>query len=210
MTDFTKIKSLFNITDKEGFSEECLEEAEKRIGGLPKVLVDYYVDLGKVYNLNNSQDRLLSPDEINDLGEYLEFYVENQYVCTWCIAKKDLSMENPPVYITEDGENFYEESDSLLDFLCTMSHLQGMWGVNYGCEELFDIEEESAELIRDNYKKKDIKSLKRWMNVEFFGNHDDEVIALIKNVDFYTLCYAANIEEHFEEIDTFMEENILE
>lgn len=153
MTNFNVIKSLYNITNKEGFSEECVQEAEKRIGNIPKVLKDYYLELGKVFNLNKSQDRLLTPDEINYDGEYLQFYIENQYVCRWCIAKKDLATDNPPVYITEDGENFYEESSSLLDFLITMAHLQGVWGLDYGCEEIFDIEEDKSGLIRNKYKK---------------------------------------------------------
>lgn len=209
MTDFSKIKKLFGIEKREGFSEECVKEAEKRLNKLPQVLKDYYIELGKVFNLNNSQDRLLSPDEINDLGEYMEFYVENQYVCRWCIAKKDLNMENPPVYITEDGVNFYEESSSLSNFLCTIAYLQGIWGLDYGCEEILDIEEEGANLIRKNYKKKEIQSLNKWMNVEFFGNYDDEVIALINNEDYYNLCYSENSEEHFEDIDKFIEENVL-
>lgn len=117
-------------------------------------------------------------------------------------------MENPPVYITEDGENFYEESDSLSDFLCTMAHLQGMWGLDYGCEEILDIEKDAVDVIRNKYKKKDIQSLKKWMNVEFYGNHDDEVIALINNDDYYNLCYAANDEEHFENMDEFFDNEI--
>ena len=210
MTDFSIIKKLFGIEKDEGFSEECVKEAEKRVGKLPEVLKDYYIELGKVSNLNNSQDRLFSPDEIEDIGDYIEFYRENQYVCRWCIAKKDMGMENPPVYITEDGQNFEEDSSSLLDFLCTMAYLQGIWGLDYGCEEILDIEEDGADLIRKKYKKKAVKSLNKWMNVEFFGNHDDEVIALIKNDDYYNLCYSANIEEHFEEMDEFIEENILQ
>ncbi len=208
MTDFSKIKNLFNITKKEGFNEESVKGAEIRFNGLPKVLIDYYIELGKVFNLNNSQDRLLPPDKINDLGEYIEFYVENQYVCRWCIAKKDLKMENPPVYITEDGESFDEESNSLSDFLCTMAYLQGIWGLDYGCEEILDIEKDDVDLIRNKYKKKDIPSLKKWMNVEFYGNHDDEVIALINNDYYYNLCYAANDEEHFENMDEFFDNDI--
>ena len=90
-----------------------------------------------------------------------------------------------------------------------MAHLQGIWGTDYGSEEILDIEEEGADIIRKRFKKKDIKSLKRWMEVEFFGDNADEVIALIKNEDFYNLCYGANIEEHFNIIDEFIEENVL-
>lgn len=43
------------------------------------------------------------------------------------------------------------------------------------------------------------------MNVEFYGNHDDEVILLINNGDYYNLCYAANNEEHFENMDEFFD-----
>lgn len=210
MMDFINIRKLFDINDDCGFDEKELEETEKRIGRLPEVLREYYINLGRVQALNNSQDRLLNPNEIKDLGEYIEFYMENQYVCRWCIAKKDLKTENPPVYITYDGEDFFQESNSVLEFLETMAHLQGIWGIDYGCEEILDIEEEGADVIRNKFKKKDIQSLKEWMNVEFFGDYDDVVIALIKNEDFYNLCYAANSEDHFNEIDEFIEENVLD
>ena len=29
-----------------------------------------------------------------DLGEYIEFYMENQYVCRWCIAKMERNSFN--------------------------------------------------------------------------------------------------------------------
>lgn len=206
MADFSMIKKLFRISEKNGFSEECVNSAIAKFNGLPKVLVNYYLELGKVFSLNNSQDRLFSPDEIGETGDYIEFYMENQYVCRWCIAKKDLNKEDPPVFITSDGELFEKESDSLSDFLCTMAHLQGMFGLDYSSEDILDIEEESANIIRSKFKKKDVLPFKTWMEVEFYGNNDDEVIALISNSDFYNVCYASMNEENFEIIDKFFDQ----
>ena len=83
-----------NVNKDNGFDEKDLEETEKRIGRIPEVLREYYIKLGKIQNLNNSQDRLLNPDEIKDLGEYIEFYMEKQYVCRWCIAKMERNSFN--------------------------------------------------------------------------------------------------------------------
>ena len=72
----------------------------------------------------------------------------------------------------------------------------------------YNIEKDVVDIIKNKYKKKDIPTLKKWMKVEFYGNHDDEVIALINNDYYYNLCYAANDQEHFENMDEFFDNEI--
>lgn len=207
MTDFSIIKNLFKIQKGLGCTENEVEEAIKKFGNLPKVLIDYYIQLGKETALNRTQDFLLLPTELEESGDYIVFYRENQWVCYWCIEKNDISKEDPPVYYCEDGKVFEKECENLTSFLDSMAHLQGMFGLNYTLEEIEEIQEYQAVKVRDHFKKKN-SYLKNWHRAEFYGNYDDCVIALIRNDDWYNVMYAAVDKLHYDEIDAFFKANI--
>ncbi|MDD6769715.1 MAG: hypothetical protein SPJ62_09350 [Inconstantimicrobium porci] len=50
------------------------------------LLVQFHYTISHV-NKDNGFDE-------KDLGEYIEFYMENQYVCRWCIAKMERNSFN--------------------------------------------------------------------------------------------------------------------
>ena len=73
-----------------------ISQAVQTWGALPSVLQEYYRQLGKHKRLNRSQNFLLGPSELMDLGLYVAFYIENQGCVDWCIRKDDLSKDNSP------------------------------------------------------------------------------------------------------------------
>jgi hypothetical protein len=62
MTDFSTIKKLFKITELNGFTESEMQVVKDIFGQLPEVLLDYYIELGKIESLNHTQDSLIIPE----------------------------------------------------------------------------------------------------------------------------------------------------
>lgn len=68
MTNFISIRKLFGITENNGFSVEEINTFIKQSNVLPKVLYNYYLELGKITKLNQIQDKLLLPNQIDYSG----------------------------------------------------------------------------------------------------------------------------------------------
>lgn len=89
-----------------------------------------------------------------------------------------------------------------------MAHLQGIFGLKYSLEEVETIDEDMANIIRNHFKKKK-ECIDLWLGVEFYGNYDDSVIALIKNDTWYDVMYASSSKMHYDEIEEFFQRNIV-
>jgi len=118
MTEFKEIRQLFDINVDNGFSEEEIFACKNVSEHIPKVLFDYYFQLGKIKKLNQTQDRLLEPKKLRFSKnlDFLIFYIENQWTCVWGINIKDLSIDNPPVYMSYEENEWSKETNLLTDF----------------------------------------------------------------------------------------------
>lgn len=203
MTDFNYIKTLFNIKENDGFTDEELQNIRKISPNIPQVLYDYYFQLGKIVKLNQTQDTLLLPKQVqwSKNEDYLIFYAENQWACLWAIRKDDLTKGNPPVYMSKDEETWEKEFETLTDFFNAMANLQAVFGLDYTSEDFLFINEEELEFIRQNFQKKPF-TFSKWIGIDFYGNADSDVIAIFNNGTYYDMCYAAVNEEYFKEIDS--------
>lgn len=197
MQYFSKLKELFKITETIGFSQEEISSAIERFNSLPKVLIQYYQEMGKHEILNHAQNNLLSPNKLTEIGNYVIFYTENQYVAQWGISKKDLFKENPPVYVTYNEKTFLKETETLSDFLISSGYLHACFGLEFFNEELIEINEEQYQQIVSKYTKC-LEQLSEWLPAEFYQNHNDDIIYIDSN---YDLMFASSSEEHFNELD---------
>lgn len=205
MTDFKYIKALFSIKENNGFSEEEVKKIHNVSENIPKVLYDYYTQLGKIEELNYTQNKLLSPNkiELSKDGNYLVFYVENQYVCVWAIHKEDLKLDNPPVYMSQDEMTWKKETERLTDFLNAMASLQGVFSLPFSSEEFIFINKEELEIIKKNFQKKPF-CFSQWIGIEFYGNFDNDVIFIALNNEYYDVIYASSNREQFEKMDSII------
>ena len=197
---FERIYTLFDIKKPQGFDDTIMASCAF---DLPLVLKTYYQTLGQHPTLNHSQDHLLAPNElfVSPNQDFLVFYIENQEVCTWGINITDLTLENPPVFISHDKITWQKAYDTLSDFLYMMANLQAVFGLPYTPEEFYDINEQQKAVIKQHFKKRTDCQL--WLGIEFFGNHDNEVIALIKNDGYDDLIYASSDKTAFDRLDEF-------
>lgn len=206
--DFSAIRQLYHLSGNHGFSDDEILAYKKVCENLPKVLLDYYQQLGK-YEFNQCQDNLLAPDELrlSQNGEFLIFYQENQLVCVWAIAVSDLTKDNPPIYVSCDEkfttENWQIESDTLSKFLDTMAHLQAVFALPFNNQEILFISNDEFAFIKNNFSLKPYR-ITHWVNVHFYGNHDDDVIYIAQDYDTCELAYASFNEQQFEKLDDLL------
>jgi len=156
MTDFSIIKKLFGITESNGFTENEIQVVKNIFGDLPKVFTDYYTELGKVENLNHTQDLLIVPERFQYYkhDDYLIFYSENQRAYVWGIHKDDLSKVNPPVYMSEDGKEWKLETEMLTDFFTAMAFLQAGFALEYPGNTFYELESHELNFIAEISKIK--------------------------------------------------------
>jgi len=205
MTDFTKIKKLFNITGLYGFEKSELQLWIVRYGAIPRVLLDYYVELGAYKPLNETQDFLITPNDIQEFDDpnYLIFYSENQSVSFWGINKSDVIQDNPPVYENYGGIEWYKTCDTLLEFLTSMAFFQAVFSMKYSNLDYRKINQEDVDNIKKIFISKDADS-GIYTGVKFFGNYNDSVIAILNDNNSYNLLFSSNSEAHFEEMNKIL------
>lgn len=207
MTDFNAIKKLFAIDSPCGFAESDLSFWIGAYGAIPKVLRDYYVELGTHEALNSSQDFLIAPSQFEEYEDpnYLVFYSENQGVSIWGIRKEDVQKENPPVYENYGEDEWYLTADSVYAFLISMAHLQAVMCMEFSNGEYVDISREQAYKIANEFISKQADS-DLYTGVKFYGNYDDTVIVVMNNRERFILMYSSNSEEHFNEADRMIKD----
>jgi hypothetical protein len=136
--DFSDIRQLFDISDNSFcIDEQTVVQNENRLGiKLPKILREYYLQLGNHTELNQSHNYLVLPQELQfQNNDFLGFYSENQFVVLWALKKSDLDLDNPPVYAIFD-EEIELESPSLSAFLTAMAYLQAVFTFTYNAKNM--------------------------------------------------------------------------
>ncbi len=211
MTDFSKIKALFDIKECIGYEKKDLQPWFDQFGQLPAVLVDYYVELGAHLGLNQTQDYLVVPtgdkSSFHHISkhyddDFLIFYGENQRCCVWGIRSKDLGQDNPPVYRSSDSDEeveWFQETNSLLEFFNSMAMLQAAFSFEFSNEEPWNITHTDVDFIKENFQSKNADS-ELWTGIQAYGNDDSSVIVVMKNHDDYILFFASRDEEKYEEM----------
>jgi len=204
MTDFSKIKILFDVKSSNGFSEDEIEDILNLVNNLPRPIIDYYKELGNC-DFNYWQDNLIRSNGkklyqykifLND--KYVIICCENQGVCYAGIKKEDLSKENPPVYFSFDRKFWKIGCDNLIDYIHGFTYVHAaLYLKNNG---YLSISDNGKFFIRENFKNKRV-IFYNWIldgyNTEFYGDYDDTILMLTER----ELFYASNNKEHFIEME---------
>jgi len=101
----------------------AIAAVEARLGiALPTALREWYLRFGEFADVWNVQDRLIQPCELSIEGGQLVFYRENQGVVSWSIPTSQLSLPDPPVFVSdpEGGSLNFEEAPSVSMFALQM------------------------------------------------------------------------------------------
>lgn len=200
--DFTEIRNLYHIEGNIGYSSETIEKAVKKFGMLPRVLKEYYHQLGKHPGLNQAQYKLCAPGKMERLiyGDFLCFYKSKSEPLFWYIDLEKPDSDNPPVfrrYLNGSAVCDVPDSETLEEFLYVMAYQQALFSLPYhGVVRYATLKHMDA--VPRNFRLKPYNLLK-WP--QFYGNNSDEVISVHKENNWGHVYYACSTEERLTEIN---------
>lgn len=200
--NFLPIRNLYHCDELYAFPETAIQNAIKRIGKLPSMLIEYYRQLGANDEINQIQNQLYGPDALKIEEGYLTFYIEEQESMWWAIKETDLGYDDPPVYVClwKDGKYTYlPECDSLTKFLYAMAYSHATLSLPLNSEGPFICDSARKAELESHYRKKDFSLLQSPLTI-FYGNADDEVIMLCEAGDLWQVSFACMSEEQFNKI----------
>lgn len=201
MTDFKEIRSLFDVRDNSfGCAVEEIVKCENYLGKkLPEVFKQYYLQLGNNEQINQTQDSLVLPAELEVYEDgFVIIYYENQVVWQAGIKFSDFEQDNPNVYLSYDQENWDFEIGDLFNFLTAEAYLQALFALPFNANRT-DAGAEKENYIRQNWKKSNFESY-LW-GTDFFQNSADEILAVMKSENQVDIFIAAGNEEKFNQIN---------
>jgi hypothetical protein len=186
-----KIKTLYDLSKSEGYSDNEIIEAENNLHiKFPRILREYYLILGKNKTVNESFNKLLNINgEVGFTGDnhYLVFYEENQGAVYWAIDKKDMETDNPKVYGNYDPGNapgeWFIDSETMDGFLLSMAYWNGaLEGLKYtaNCSNDDGIENDIIKSVENHWNE--IKGITN-QQLRFFANDDMEIIVLTTDLE---------------------------
>lgn len=202
--DFLPIRQLFEVYDNAyGYTEEELTVQESRLDiKLPAALRAYYAGLGKHKEMNQTQDRLILPEELHvDRNGRMVFYAENQFVAAWCVLLTDMELDNPPVYVSYDDEHWQEEGTTVGEFLISMAYLQAIFAFRFAAN-IAGATADTIALVEQHWKK--VEGTVSIWQVAFYQNTKDEILALMQSPGQTDLFIAAKSAEKLIEMDALL------
>lgn len=201
------IKELFAVSSPKGYTAEEISAVRKLYGGIPLFLEQLYLELGRSDELLYLQDELMLPGKYPVFldYEYMIFFNENQGVCQAGIAKSDVKMENPPVYVGYDNKNWVKTAETLSDFLTAMYGYQASLCLEYSSEAFYWVSDQEIQLIEQSFSKRQ-EGLSNWLNfrVDLYEKGEGRT-ALMHTGGDVQMMYAANNEKDFKEIQAVLE-----
>lgn len=201
------IKELFAVSRPKGYTAEEISAVRKLYGGIPLFLEQFYLELGRSDELLYLQDELILPGKYPVFldYEYMIFFNENQGVCQAGIAKSDVKMENPPVYVGYDNKNWVKTAETLSDFLTAMYGYQASLCLEYSSEAFYWVSDQEIQLIEQSFSKRQ-EGLSNWLNfrVDLYEKGEGR-IALMHTGGDVQMMYAANNEKDFKKIQAVLE-----
>ncbi|WP_435307375.1 hypothetical protein [Sebaldella termitidis] len=201
------IKELFAVSRPKGYTAEEISAVRKLYGGIPLFLEQFYLELGRSDELLYLQDELMLPGKYPVFldYEYMIFFNENQGVCQAGIAKSDVKMENPPVYVGYDNKNWVKTAETLSDFLTAMYGYQASLCLEYSSEAFYWVSDQEIQLIEQSFSKRQ-EGLSNWLNfrVDLYEKGEGRITLMHTGGD-VQMMYAANNKKDFKEIQAVLE-----
>ena len=204
--DFLEIRKLYHIDGNVGYSKGTISKAVEKFGKLPKVLTEYYHQLGKHPGLSHADYYLCAPGKLNFLiyGDYLCFYKSTGEPLYWYIDMEKSESDDPPVYRCYlNGDSVCDELDSetLEKFLYVMAYWQALFCLPYNSRGSFTCTFQQIERIEKGFQLKPY-NLSKWPM--FYGNSSDEVISVHREKCSAQVLYACTSEEQLKEIKSII------
>lgn len=183
------IQQLYAVQTVQGYAEQEIAYLKERFGTLPEVLELYYRTVGGTNACDAVQDIWIKPEHYKKWKwlqeiDNLVLLQENQGVCSAGIRKADLSLPDPPIYVTEDDGHRLPCAPSVSMFLCAALAYESVFAMPYSSEEFYWLEEEEISVLSSHVKKLPF-SLRNWLCAEItlYQNMPDQMVAVMQYED---------------------------
>lgn len=203
-----KIKPLYGIDELQGYTDADIALLRDRFGVLPQVLEEYYRAAGRTKAFHDVQDIWILPEDYG-LGEslrqtqYLILLDENQSVCCCGIRREDLCLPDPPVYSTDDGENWVLCASATSAFLAAALAYEAVFYFEYAPEEFYQLNQKDVELVRSKLTKFPCE-MTNWiggMKITLYQSEADNMAAVMEcGEDDFQMLYGAAREESYDRL----------
>lgn len=201
------LKSLYAVDEFQGYTDEDITYIKQLFGNIPKVLEEYYRTAGRTEAFHNVQDTWILPEHLKKWewtqeSDHMILLNENQGVCCAGIRREDLSLENPPVYVTNDDEEWKLCSDSVSEFLLAALAYEATFTFEFCSEDFYELTKDEFDLLETRFEKYPFV-LKNWIDINIMLYHNDNknLIAVFNCDDEdFQMLYGASSEESYNKL----------
>lgn len=204
-----QIKPLYDVNDLQGYTDADIELLYSKFGALPQVLEDYYRVAGRTRAFHDvNQDYWVLPEDYG-LGEclcqtdYMILLEENQSVCHAGIRREDLRLPDPPVYYSDDMENWIPCTQTTSEFLAAALAYEAVFYFEYSQDEFYQLTQKDVELVQSKLTKFPYE-MKNWigeMKITLYQSEIDNMVAVMEcGEDDFQMLYGAASEGSYDRL----------
>jgi hypothetical protein len=146
----------------DGCSPEAIRAAEQRLQvALPTAMCEWYALAGRRKAVWSCQDHFLEPEKLRTENDKLIICIENQAAVKWAIPLKSLTLDDPPVVVSDqrDPEHWIEETPSVSVFALSQLLLDAKFSDSATFSANGQATDESLVAIARSYQKLDFPDL---------------------------------------------------
>ena len=109
------------VSQGDGYENDVLDRCQNQNGIiLPLAMREWYTTTGRMDDIWCCQDLLVEPEKLRFEAGILTFYRENQCVTSWGIRQDELLLEDPPVVVRDENDEWVVQSLRLSEFVLHM------------------------------------------------------------------------------------------
>ncbi len=208
------LKKLYAVDELQGYTDEDIAFLREKYGALPRMLELFYRTAGKTEAFHHVQDTWILYEHYAKrswLGKsgYLIILDENQGVCRAGIRPEDMTMYDPPVYVTEDDKNWSLCAGSVSEFLAAALAYESVFTFDeYSPDNLlYWMSEDDYAIVRDKLTKLPFE-MHGWVgdaDISFYSNASGNIVVVMECSGEYQLLYGASGEEAYEKLMSVMD-----
>lgn len=205
---FDRLKQIYSVEEFYGYTDEDIDYIKSLFGNIPKVLEEYYRKVGRTEAFYYVQDTWLLPEHFKkwkwtQKSDHMILLNENQGVCRAGIKREDLTLDNPPVYVTNDDKNWALCADTVSEFLSAALAYEEVFAFEFCSDDIYELTGEEFSLIESRLKKYPFE-LKNWIdvNIKLYYNDSDNLLAVLdgNDDDYFQMFYGASSQQGYEKL----------
>ena len=198
---------IYGVDALQGYTDEDIAVLKEMFGALPQVLEDYYRAAGRTKAFCYTQDDWMLPEHFKQ-WEWLQeldalvLLNENQGVCRAGILRADLSLPDPPVYVTMDDKNWALAAPALSTFLPAALAYEATFSFAHCPEAFYWLTEEEMGTVKGKLTKLPFE-ISNWldgMKITLYQNAPDNMAAVMDCDGDLQILYGAASEAGYEKL----------